>query len=89
MGAMDTHVKSPRPPIALGREDLFAVLDLAFRRHKGCLACSFSLPEPVVPRDPDDANWTVIPSATCSEDCRDVLDQLIARYQAAYRLKAP
>lgn len=89
MGAMDTNLRSPREPVALGREDLFAVLDQAFRRHKGCRACSFSLPEPVVPRDPEDANWTVISSATCSDECRDVLDQLVARFQATYRLKTP
>lgn len=89
MSAMDTNLKSPREPIALGRDDLFAVLDQAFRRHRGCRACSFSLPEPVAPRDAQDANWTVIPSAVCSEECRDVLEQLIARYQSTYRLKHP
>lgn len=87
MEVMNTSVKAMRSPILLGPEDLFALLDQAFRRHKGCRACSFSLPHPVVAGDPSEANWTVIPSEACSDSCRDVLEQLIARYQSAYRLK--
>ena len=78
---------SMRSPILLGPEDLFAVLDQAFRRHKGCRACSFSLPHLVSPGGSGSSNWAVIASGTCSDPCRDALEQLIARYQATHRLK--
>lgn len=88
MVSMKTALTAMRSPILLGPEDLFAVLDQAFRRHKGCRACSFSLPHPVSGRGASDAHWTVIPSETCSDACRDVLEQLIARFQSTHRLKA-
>ena len=84
---MDTHIKAVHDTIALGPTDLFAVLDQAYRRHKKCLACSFSLPELVMPGSSAGSNWTVIPSTSCCDNCRDVLDQLVSRFQSTYRLK--
>jgi hypothetical protein len=87
MVGMNTQSKSTQETIDLGAADLFVLLEQSFRRRKNCHACSFSLPHPVAPKQASDANWTVIPSETCSDSCRDVLEQLVARYQATYRLK--
>ena len=76
------------PAVALAAHDLFAVLDRAFRqRSRQCTACTFSLPFRVSPKTASDANWTIIPSRSCSEWCRLVLEDLVARHQESYRLQ--
>jgi hypothetical protein len=82
---MKTDVHATPAPIPVGPLDLFAMLEQAYRRHNLCRACTFTLPERVSRRG--DGAWMVIPSATCTEKCRDLLDDLVARYQGTYRLK--
>jgi hypothetical protein len=82
---MKTDVRANPAPIALGPLDLFAVLEQAYRRHNLCHTCTFTLPQRVSRRR--DGAWMVIPSSACTQRCRDVLDDLVARYQDAYRLK--
>ena len=82
---MNTNLRSPEPT-PIGPLDLFAVLEQAYRRHNLCRACTFSLPQRVA-RAGERTGWFVIPSSTCSEKCRDLLDELVSRYQSAYRLR--
>ena len=75
----------PRP---IRPQDLFVVLDKAYRRRaRRCGHCGFSLPFPVF-RDDDGspASWSVIPSEQCTPECLDVLDELVASFQKSYRL---
>lgn len=67
-------------------EDLFVLLERAFRRKaRDCDACLFTLPH-WVSADGAGANWSVIPSAACSDTCRGILEDLVARHQVSYRL---
>ncbi len=67
--------------------DLFVKLEREFRRKsRRCAKCGFSLPYRVFSATPDKANWSVIPSQACSRHCRSILEDLVAKYQAAYRL---
>lgn len=70
----------------LPAEDLFVLLERAYRRRaRACGACVFTLPYRT-DSDPLDANWSVIPSAACSDTCRGVLEDVVAQHQATYRL---
>src|SRR5687767_445480 len=70
----------------LPAEELFAVLEQAFRRRaRECSGCAFTLPFHVA-RSRAGANWSVAATAACSEKCRLVLEDLIAEHQAAYEL---
>ncbi|HEX5130302.1 MAG TPA: hypothetical protein VFV90_11180 [Usitatibacter sp.] len=72
-------------------EDLFVVLDKAYRRRaRRCGNCGFSLPFPVF-RDDEEApaSWSVIPSDQCTPECLDALDELVASFQKSYRLSEP
>jgi hypothetical protein len=63
--------------------DLFVVLDRAFRRRsRGCRKCDFSLPFSL----PDSNTWTVEPTASCSDFCRLLLNDIVDEYRGAYRL---
>lgn len=63
--------------------DLYVMLERAFRREtRNCVDCSFSLPYAVASA----GDWSVIPANTCSDACRMVLDDLVGRYRAMYRL---
>jgi hypothetical protein len=77
-----------KEPQAMQAADLFVVLDKAYRRRaRRCGRCGFSLPYPVF-RD-DDAEpgaWTVMPSADCSHDCTELLEELVGNFQKEYRL---
>lgn len=67
--------------------DLFVVLDRAFRRRtRDCAACAFTLPFHLPNRRAGAANWSVAAAAACSEKCKLILDELVARHQATYRL---
>ena len=67
--------------------DLFVALEKAFRRRtKRCGRCVFSLPFRVPARARRDANWSVIPSDGCSENCRMVFEDLLHEFQSTYRL---
>ena len=72
-------------------EDLFVVLDKAYRRRaRRCGTCGFSLPFPVFRDDEETAaSWSVLPSDQCSSECLDALDELVASFQQAYRLSEP
>jgi hypothetical protein len=73
----------------VGATDLFVLLERAFRnRTRNCTACVFTLPFHIA-AGPGHPNWSVIPSAACSEPCRGELEDLVAQYQAAYRLADP
>ena len=70
----------------VGAPDLFVLLERAFRsRARGCAACEFTLPFQIAGR-PGTPNWSVIPCADCSDTCRGVLEELVAKYQSTYRL---
>lgn len=72
---------------SLPASDLFVVLEKAYRRKaRNCDACNFSLPFRTASDGAYDANWSVIPSSSCCGTCRDILEDLIAEHQAAYRL---
>jgi hypothetical protein len=78
-------------PGPMRAEDLFVVLDKAYRRRaRRCGRCGFSLPFPVF-RDDEatPASWSVIPSGECTSDCLDVLDELMSGFQKTYRLSEP
>ena len=78
-------------PKPMRAEDLFVVLDKAFRkRARRCGRCGFSLPFPVF-RDDEAApeSWSVFPSEQCTPECLDVLDELISTFQKTHRLSAP
>ena len=76
-------VTKPLPP-----EDLFVLLERAYRRKaRSCDACVFTLPYRVG-ADAFDANWSVIPSAACTDTCRGILEDVVAHHQATYRLAA-
>jgi hypothetical protein len=77
----DVHSTPRRRPIR--PTDLFVILEQAFRRHHGCRACTFSLPERL---SRDGGDWIVIPSPSCSDNCSEILEQLVARFRADYRL---
>ncbi|HUP98686.1 MAG TPA: hypothetical protein VM073_12120 [Usitatibacter sp.] len=68
-------------------EDLFVVLERAFRRRtRACDACVFTVPYRVWSSDPRAPNWAIVPSADCSETCRSILEELVVQHQQAYRL---
>ena len=69
--------------------DLFVLLERAYRsRARSCAACVFTLPFRIASR-PGMPNWSVIPSAECSETCRGTLEELVAKFQQTYRLADP
>lgn len=69
--------------------DLFAILEREFRRRaRECTGCAFSLPFHLPQNRAGSANWSVAAAAACSEKCRLVLDELVAKHQAAYELAA-
>ena len=69
----------------LDASDLFVLLERAFRRRsRECRGCGFSLPFRMpAQRGP---NWSVIPSQTCSPECKLILDDLVNEFQSSYRL---
>lgn len=72
----------PRNP--LRPADLHVMLERAFRREsRNCVACTFSLPHALSTAGGD---WSVIPSVSCSEACRMILEDLVARYRQVYQL---
>ena len=81
----DTRTTMNRPQ-PVGAPDLFVLLERAFRsRTRNCTACVFTLPFQIASR-PGSPNWSVIPCADCSETCRGELEELVAKFQASYRL---
>ena len=72
-----------RNPLKPG--DLYVMLERAFRREsRNCVNCSFTLPHALATAGGGD--WSVIPSTSCSEACRMILEDLVARYRLIYRL---
>ena len=71
----------------LSPEDLFVRLERAFRRRtRDCKACVFTLPYRTKRANGDLADWTVVPSADCSETCRFILEDLVTEHQQAFQL---
>ena len=71
----------------LGASDLFVMLEKEYRkRARGCAACAFTLPYRISRAEGAEGAWSVIPTATCSADCRSVLEDLVALFQKSYRL---
>ena len=74
-------------PKTLAASDFYVVLERAFRRKtRSCGRCVFSMPFRVGSTAAREANWAVIPSEDCTQRCRDILEDLIADFQRAYRL---
>ena len=72
-----------RNPLKSG--DLYVMLERAFRREsRNCVHCSFTLPHALATAGGGD--WSVIPSPSCSEACRMILEDLVVRYRKMYRL---
>ena len=71
----------------LAAADLFALLDIAYRRlAPACAACEFSFPFRTIATDSGYSNWSVIPSDECCDVCKHILEDLVAQHQATYRL---
>ena len=69
--------------------DLFVLLERAYRRRaRGCEACMFSLPYRTDSSEAPHSNWSIIPSSGCCGLCRHILEDVLAEFQAAYRLAA-
>jgi hypothetical protein len=68
--------------------DLFVLLEREYRkRARECDTCFFTLPFRVDPTGPGEANWSVVPSTGCeNNNCRLILEELVSRHQAQYRL---
>ena len=67
--------------------DLFALLDRDFRRRsRACRKCQFSLPYRVFRNGSEPDGWSVIPSEACSHQCQMILEEVVAEYQASWRL---
>lgn len=67
----------------LKASDLYVMLERAFRREsRNCGECTFSLPYAVASA----GDWSVIPATSCSDACRMVLEDLVARYRQMYTL---
>ena len=65
--------------------DLYVMLERAFRREsRNCVDCSFTLPHALATAGKGD--WSVIPSTSCSEACRMILEDVVARHRLMYRL---
>ena len=70
---------------ALPATDLYVMLERAFRREsRNCKTCSFTLPYELAV---DHGEWSVIPATTCSDDCRQLLEDIVSRFQGKYRLE--
>jgi hypothetical protein len=81
-----THSTTVNPMGTLDATDLFVMLDRTFRRRsRECRGCGFSLPFRMNGTH-QGANWSVIPSETCSPKCQAILDEVLQEFQAAYRL---
>ena len=64
--------------------DLHVMLERALRREtRNCVECTFSLPYSLAGMGND---WSVIPANSCSDSCRMVLEDLIARFRTKYAL---
>ena len=71
-------------PNPLKATDLHVMLERALRREtRNCVDCTFSLPYALSTAGGD---WSVIPAAACSDPCRMVLEDLVARFRNQYRL---
>lgn len=69
----------------LAPADLYVMLERAFRREsRNCVDCSFTLPHALANSGAGD--WSVIPSTSCSEACRMILEDVVSRYRQMYRL---
>jgi hypothetical protein len=65
--------------------DLHVMLERAFRREsRNCVDCSFTLPHALAGAGGGD--WSVIPSNSCSDACRMILEDVVTRYRQMYRL---
>lgn len=85
-----TNPVARKARVALSAADLFVVLEKAFRRRaRECEACAFSIPFFISASGTRGANWTVVPGAQCTENCRLVLEEIIAKHQSSYRLADP
>ena len=72
---------------SLGASDLFVLLEKEYRRRaRGCATCAFTLPYRIRRNEAGEGAWSVIPTASCSPDCRSVLEDLVALFQKSYRL---
>jgi hypothetical protein len=77
-----------REPI--GAADLFVLLDREFRRRtpEACRTCFVSQPFRVNGTHRDAPDWDVVPLGECPNNCRLVLDDLVAQMKRKYRLAA-
>lgn len=72
---------------SLDAADLFALLDIAYRRKApACATCEFSFPFRTNATDSGYSNWSVIPSDGCCGMCKHILEDLVVQHQASYRL---
>ena len=72
---------------AVRASDLFVLLDRAFRQKtRNCHTCTFSLPFKTRDAKAAGSNWTIMASEGCEPGCRAVLEDLLAKFQANYRL---
>jgi hypothetical protein len=70
----------------LNPSDLFVVLEKAFRRRApDCRGCTFTIPY-AQPAAGSDSEWTVLLTHHCSEKCRAILEEILARARSEYRL---
>lgn len=70
--------------------DLFVLLDREFekRRPSECRKCKVSLPFRVVPA-PGGPNWDALTTnGGCPFGCDAIFEEIVAKYKAAYDLKA-
>ena len=75
-----------RTPIAAA--DLYVLLQREFRRRQvpDCTACFVQLPFRVDRPEIDRANWEVIIPASCSFNCREVMDDVVEDFSHRYDL---
>ena len=85
MGGMKNAFDAPMNATqAIGSADLFVMLERAFRREsRNCVACNFTIPYELAH---DHGDWSVIAGSSCSDQCRQVLEDLVARYRRKYHL---
>jgi hypothetical protein len=74
--------------IPLAAADLYVLLQREFRRRQvpDCTACYLQLPFRVDRPAGEAPNWEVIIPASCSFNCRDVMDQVVEQFADRYDL---
>jgi hypothetical protein len=67
--------------------DLYVMLERALRREsRNCHACTFSLH--AMADSGKHGDWSIISGQSCSDSCRTILEDIVARYRDKYSLAA-